>query len=80
MVGTVVTFALTFLTAMFYFGLYEAGKLIESPVACTAELIPLDTLSFALSDDITDLTDDPDQSVPVFLSPGSIPSPAKKWP
>jgi hypothetical protein len=35
----------------------------------TADLIPLETLSFALSDDITNLTDDPDQSVPVFLSP-----------
>jgi len=74
MVGTVVTFALSFMTTMFYFGLYEAGKLMESPVATTAELIPLDTLSFALSDDITNLTDDPDQSVPVFLSPGSDPS------
>ena len=49
MVGTVVTFALSFMTTMFYFGLYEAGKLMESPVATTAELIPLDTLSFALS-------------------------------
>jgi len=74
MVGTVVTFALSFMTTMFYFGLYEAGKLMDSPVTTTAELIPLDTLSFALSDDITNLTDDPDQSVPVFLSPGSIPS------
>ena len=75
-------------------------------VATVAQLIPLDTLSFALSvrahlhpnpdlnpnpnpsrgpnrnpnpapdaeqDDITNLTDDPDQSVPVFLSPGSSP-------
>jgi len=74
MVGTVVTFALSFMTTMFYFGLYEAGKLMDSPVTTTAELIPLDTLSFALSDDITNLTDDPDQSVPVFLSPGSDPS------
>ena len=74
LLGTVVTFALTFMTTMFYFGLYEAGKLMEAPVATTAELIPLDTLSFALSDDITNLTDDPDQSVPVFLSPGAIPA------
>ena len=49
MVGTVLAFALSFITTMFYFGLYEAGKLMESPVATTAELIPLDTLSFALS-------------------------------
>ena len=27
----------------------------------------------AEQDDITNLTDDPDQSVPVFLSPGSSP-------
>ena len=120
MVGTALAFALSFITTMFYFGLYEAGKLMESPVATTARLIPLDTLSFALSvsrhpdpdpdpnpdpnpgpdprprpspspnprpnlnpnpapdhphqDDITNLTDDPDQSVPVFLSPGSNPS------
>ena len=105
-VGAAVAFALSFLTTMFYFGLYEAGKLMESPVATVAQLIPLDTLSFALSvrahphpnphlnpnpnpsrgpnrnpnpapdaeqDDITNLTDDPDQSVPVFLSPGSSP-------
>ena len=49
MVGTVLAFALSFITTMFYFGLYEAGKLMESPVQTTAELIPLDTLSFALS-------------------------------
>jgi predicted membrane chloride channel (bestrophin family) len=77
MLGTAVTFGLTFMTTMFYFGLYEAGKLMESPVKTTAELTPLDTLSFALSDDITNLADDPDQSVPVFLSPGDIAIPAK---
>ena len=49
MVGTALAFALSFITTMFYFGLYEAGKLMESPVATTARLIPLDTLSFALS-------------------------------
>ena len=48
-VGAAVAFALSFLTTMFYFGLYEAGKLMESPVATVAQLIPLDTLSFALS-------------------------------
>eukprot|EP00908_Phaeocystis_cordata_P006915 Transcript_17561.p2 GENE.Transcript_17561~~Transcript_17561.p2 ORF type:complete len:342 (+),score=172.54 Transcript_17561:80-1105(+) len=69
LVGTGVTFVMTFVLALFYFGLYEAGKLMESPVKATADLIPLETLSFALSDDITNLTDDPDQSVPVFLSP-----------
>ena len=48
-VGAALAFALSFLTTMFYFGLYEAGKLMESPVATVAQLIPLDTLSFALS-------------------------------
>ena len=33
MVGTALAFALSFITTMFYFGLYEAGKLMESPVA-----------------------------------------------
>lgn len=40
-VGAALAFALSFLTAMFYFGLYEAGKLMESPVATVAQLIPL---------------------------------------
>lgn len=67
--GMIVTASMSFLSTVFFFGLYEAGKLMEAPVKATADLIPLETLSFALSDDITNLTDDPDQAVPVFLSP-----------
>jgi len=68
-VGTAVTFVMSFVTALFYFGLYEAGKLMESPVESTIALIPLEAISYNLSEDLTNLTDDPDQAVPVFLSP-----------
>lgn len=68
-VGTAVTFIMSFMVALFYFGLYEAGKLIEKPVEAIVSLVPLEALSYTLSDDLTNLTDDPDQSVPVFLSP-----------
>ena len=98
-VGTAVTFVMSFVTALFYFGkphaarraapsrpalpthdstgpcfrrlpgLYEAGKLMESPVESTVALIPLEAISYTLSEDLTNLTDDPDQAVPVFLSP-----------
>ena len=31
-------------------------------------LVPLDDMSFTLSDDLTNLVDDPDHKVPVFLA------------
>tara|TARA_B110001452_G_C15182724_1_gene410799 strand:- start:62 stop:196 length:135 start_codon:yes stop_codon:yes gene_type:complete len=42
---------------------------MESPVESTIALIPLEAISYNLSEDLTNLTDDPDQAVPVFLSP-----------
>ena len=82
-----------FLMALFMFGLYEAGNVIEVPfkaraavvrpfhaasappsparagLCCQAvrEMVPLDDLGHALSDDLTNLVDDPDNGVPVFL-------------
>jgi len=67
--GTAVTAVMSFMVSLFYFGLYEAGKLMETPVETTVSLIPLEGLSYTLSDDLTNLTDDPDQAVPVFFSP-----------
>ena len=59
----------TFMTALFFFGLYEAGTIMEKPVAAVTQLVPLDDLKYALSADLTDLVDDPEDSVPIFLTP-----------
>jgi predicted membrane chloride channel (bestrophin family) len=56
-----------FILSLFMFGLYEAGKVIEAPLQTVLNLVPLDDMSFTLSDDLTNLVDDPDNNVPVFL-------------
>ena len=53
--------------ALFMFGLYEAGNVIEVPFKAVLEMVPLDDLGHALSDDLTNLVDDPDNGVPVFI-------------
>ena len=67
--GFVLALAYTFASALFFFGLYEAGTIMEKPVAAVTQLVPLDDLKYALSSDLTDLVDDPEDSVPVFLTP-----------
>jgi predicted membrane chloride channel (bestrophin family) len=54
-------------SAFFFFGLYEAGTLMEAPVKAVSTLVPLDDLKASLSDDLTTLVDDPEENVPVFL-------------
>jgi len=66
--GFVLALAYTFGCALFFFGLYEAGTIMEKPVAAVTQLLPLDDLKYSLSSDLTDLVDDPEDTVPVFLS------------
>jgi predicted membrane chloride channel (bestrophin family) len=66
--GFFLALAYSFSMSLFMFGLYEAGKIIEAPLQAVLNLVPLDDMSFTLSDDLTNLIDDPDHKVPVFLS------------
>ncbi|EOD23248.1 hypothetical protein EMIHUDRAFT_444211 [Emiliania huxleyi CCMP1516] len=59
--------AFSFFLALFYFGLYEAGKIIEQPLAGVVDLLPIDEMGHTLSDDLSNLVDDPNDEVPVFL-------------
>jgi len=72
--GFFLALAYTFFCALFYFGLYEAGTIMEKPTDAVTKLLPLDDLQASLSADLTDLVDDPEDGVPVFLLPSS-PSP-----
>jgi len=67
MSGLLHTLVYTFGSAFFFFGLYEAGTLMEAPVKAVSTLVPLDDLKASLSDDLTTLVDDPEENVPVFL-------------
>jgi hypothetical protein len=40
---------------------------IEAPLATVVALIPIDEMGHTLSDDLSNLVDDPDDEVPVFL-------------
>ena len=39
-------------SALFFFGLYEAGTLMENPVKAVSVLVPLDDLKYTLSEDL----------------------------
>jgi predicted membrane chloride channel (bestrophin family) len=66
--GFIMAAVYAFVLALFMFGLYEAGRVIEAPMQTVLQLVPLDDMSFTLSDDLTNLVDDPDHTVPVFLA------------
>ncbi|KAL1498755.1 hypothetical protein AB1Y20_014065 [Prymnesium parvum] len=66
--GLALALAYTFASALFFFGLYEAGTVMDKPLRAITQLLPLDDLKYALSSDLTDLVDDPEDSVPVFLT------------
>lgn len=63
----VLTIASTFFTALFFFGLFEAGNVVEAPLKTVLALTAVDNMCFSLSDDLSSLVDDPDQRVPVFM-------------
>ncbi len=58
----------SFFIGLFFFGLFEAGKLVEAPLKQAVKLIPLDDLGHTLSDDLSNLVEDPDDDIPVFLT------------
>jgi len=65
--GFLLTLLYTLGSALFFFGLYEAGSISDAPVKAVSELVPLDDLKYTLSDDLATLVDDPEDGVPVFL-------------
>lgn len=69
--GFMLAIGSTVAIALFYFGLYELGSIMDKSVEAVTRLLPLDDLSYTLSGDLTDLVDDPEDSVPVFLTPDS---------
>jgi hypothetical protein len=66
--GFVLALAYSFTISLFMFGLYEAGKIMEAPLQAVLGAVPLDDMSWTLSDDLTNLVEDPDHKIPVFLS------------
>jgi len=65
--GLVLSLLTTAFVSLFFFGLYETGKAIEAPLKQVISLVPLGALTYTLSDDLTNLIEDPDNAVPVFL-------------
>lgn len=65
--GFVLSLFYTFLIALFYFGLFEAGKLVAKPFKAALAVVDLTELTSTLSDDLANLVDDGE--VPVFLPP-----------
>jgi hypothetical protein len=63
--GLTLTIFYTFVLSNFFFGLYEAGKNVEAPVKTLTSLLATDEMGYVLSDDLSNLIDDPD--VPVML-------------
>jgi len=66
--GLLLTLLYTLGSALFFFGLYEAGTLMEAPVKAVSQVVPLDDLKYTLSEDLATLVDDPEDSVPIFLT------------
>jgi len=62
----------SFFVGLFFFGLLEAGKLVEKPIKAMVAVSDLEGLTVALSEDLTSLIDDPDGEVPVFLPSPSV--------
>lgn len=62
----------SFLVGLFFFGLLEAGKLVEKPVKAMVAISDLEALTVSLSEDLANLIDDPDGEVPVFLPSPSV--------
>lgn len=65
--GLVLTICYSFVISLFFFGLFEAGKLVEKPIKAIMAVTDLDDMTATLSDDLANLVDDPDGDVPVFL-------------
>lgn len=63
--GLMLTVFYTFLLALFFFGLYEAGKAVEAPLKAVVLTLAVEEMCWSLSDDLASLVDDAD--VPVFL-------------
>jgi len=68
--GFVMALCYSFVLGLFFFGLFEAGKLVVKPVKAIMAVTDLEEMTATLSDDLANLVDDPDGEVPVFL-PGS---------
>jgi len=68
--GFVLTICYSFILGLFFFGLFEAGKLVVKPVKAIMAVTDIVEMTSTLSDDLANLVDDPDGEVPVFL-PGS---------
>jgi hypothetical protein len=64
-VGLSLTIFYTLLLSLFYFGLYEAGKPVDAPLASLTATLAIEEMFYVLSDDLSSLVDD--DSVPVFL-------------
>ena len=66
--GLGLTVFYTLMLALFYFGLLEAGKLLDAPISALAGLLAIEEMVYVLSDDLASIVDD--DSVPVFLHAG----------
>jgi len=64
--GLGLTIFYTFILSNFFFGLFEAGKTLEAPLKSLAASLATDDMGYVLSDDLSNLIDDPD--VPVLLT------------
>ena len=67
-IGFGMALGFTFFITLFFFGLFEAGKAVEAPLKQVVKLLPLDDLAHTLSDDLSNLVEDRDDEIPVFLS------------
>merc|ERR1712226_549357 len=70
--GFIPTLLGSFVLGLFFFGLLEAGKLVEKPVAAMVAISDLEGLTVSMSNDLANLIDDPDGEVPVFLPNPSV--------
>jgi len=64
--GLGLTVFYTAMLSLFYFGLYEAGKTVEAPLAELSSLLSTSEMGYALSTDLANLVDDAE--VPIMLS------------
>jgi predicted membrane chloride channel (bestrophin family) len=64
--GFIIALCYTFFIALFYFGLFDAGKLVAKPFQAALAVVDLTAMTNTLSDDLANLVDDGE--VPVFLA------------
>jgi hypothetical protein len=65
--GFIPTIIGCFVLGLFFFGLLDAGKLVEKPVTAMVAVSDIEASTVNLSEDLANLIDDPDGEVPVFL-------------